>query len=188
MREPRPAPAGVTCFRAHDRAHKCRGKVVELSCPKCDWKRALCAAACEGPRRAMVLSAHNRVAHTAQGKAHLADLQKKGAAARDGRPKHRQARKAKAAEPKRKPAPATSSPPAVDRRKLIAQRAKAASKQHCLVCQKPGHNARTCPRRRAEVDEAGEPRPAMGALDVAGLEELDAGHDVEPRAGVRVEE
>jgi hypothetical protein len=183
----------VICFRAHDHAHQCRGKVVEICCPKCDWKRALCAAACEGPRRAMVLSAHNRVAHTAQGKAHLVDLQRRGAAARDGRPKHRKtkAAKAKAAAPERKPA--TSSPPAVDRRKLIAQRMKvsraSASRQVCLICQKPGHNARTCPRRRAEVDEAGEPRPAMGALDVEGLEELESGHDVKLRAsGVGVED
>jgi hypothetical protein len=134
----------------------------------------------------MALSAHNRVAHSAAGKAHMRELQEKGAAARDGRPKHRQAKAARA-EKEHRPAPATTTP-AVDRRKLIAQRVKATSRQVCLICQKPGHNARTCPRRRREVDEAEGQHRVMGALDVEGLEELDAGHTVALRAGVGVED
>jgi hypothetical protein len=191
VREARPAPVGVTCFRAHGRdAGPCRGKVALVRCNQCDWTRALCEAHREGPRAAMVLSAHYRVEHTPKGKAALKALQRRGAAARDGRPKHRKAKAAKAAkaekaEKERHPAPASTT---VDRRNLIAQRMRRVTKGlRCLVCREPGHTARFCPRRSEEAVE-GTPRPAMGALEVEGLEELDAGHTVALRAGGGVED
>ena len=203
----KPAAEPVTdlpCFRAKGRdAGPCRGKVALVCCAHagCNWSRALCEAHREHGREGMALSAHHRVVHTTKGKVALRNLQRKGVAARDGRPKHRRKTRPAAAaasgrsDKPRHPAPATArATTAADRRSLIAQRARALGKpakggtksrgtpHRCLVCDKVGHNARSCPRRRREEAEVtGETRPAAGALDVAGLEELDAGHTVAPR-------
>lgn len=179
-----PAPGTEAC-EWHSRRSRCRTPVkLVVKCPQCDWSCSRCAAH-PAKSAAHILGAH---VHRAHGRAKRTP------------PAHAPRKASGRADQKRRPAAAPAAAP-LTRRELIAQRACAIAPpaarpagqsaiplrrgravRRCSNCGEPGHRAPGCPRPPGDPDGAGAQRPAAAALDVAGLAELDSGHDAVPRA------